>query len=255
MPRQYKVYLIDLDGTMYLGNVVIKEAIAFIQRLRQENLHYLFVTNNSMRTKEQVAEKLCHMGILAEPKDVLTSSAATVNYIKAHFKQSSVFYIGGEGLQTELERAGFRYDEEHPDVVVMGLDQQITYEKLAKATLAVRAGATFLSTNPDVALPSERGLLPGNGSLTSVITTSTGRKPIVIGKPGAEMVEQALELFQLDHEDAIMVGDNYHTDILAGIHAKVDTLLVHSGVTRSSDLRQQAIQPTYTVDTLADWHF
>jgi len=254
MPRQYKAYLIDLDGTMYLGNEVIKEAIDFIQRLRRANLRYLFVTNNSMRTKEQVAEKLCNMGIPAEPEDVLTSSAATVNYIKAHFKQPSVFYIGGAGLQTELEKAEFRYDEKQPDVVVMGLDQQITYEKLEKATLAVRSGATFLSTNPDVALPSERGLLPGNGSLTSVITTSTGREPIVIGKPGAEMVKQALAFFQIDRADAIMVGDNYHTDILAGIHAQVDTLLVYSGVTHLSDLQQQTIQPTYTANTLADWH-
>ncbi|GGE48542.1 haloacid dehalogenase [Pullulanibacillus camelliae] len=253
MSRDYKAYLIDLDGTMYRGNIVIEEAVDFIQRLQQENLRYLFVTNNSMRTKEQVAEKLSSFGIPAEPDDVLTSSMATVNYIKAHFKQPSVFYIGEQGLQEAMEAAGFRYDEDHPDVVVMGLDQQVTYEKIAKATLAVRAGAVFLSTNPDVALPSERGLLPGNGAFTSIITASTGKAPIVIGKPGAEIVEQALAFLQLDRKDVLMVGDNYHTDILAGIHAKVDTLLVHTGVTAPSDLEKLSIQPTYTVATLEDW--
>lgn len=119
--------------------------------------------------------------------------------------------------------------DENPDFVVVGLDRDITYEKLAKACLAVRNGATFISTNGDIAIPTERGLLPGNGSLTSVVAVSTGVDPIFIGKPESIIMEQALKVLGIEKNEALMVGDNYDTDILAGINAGMHTLLVHTG--------------------------
>lgn len=189
--KKYKGYLIDLDGTMYKGAERIEDASDFVKRLQKEEIPYLFVTNNSSRTPKQVAEKLRHFDIPASEELVFTTSLATANYIYDLKKDASVYVIGEEGIRTALKEKGFTFAEEHADYVVMGIDRDINYEKLAIACLAVRNGATFISTNGDIALPTERGLLPGNGSLTAVIAVSTQTKPIFIGKPEAIIVEQA----------------------------------------------------------------
>jgi len=136
---------------------------------------------------------------------------------------------------------------------VLGIDREITYEKLALGAIAIRNGAKFVSTNADIALPTERGLLPGNGALTSVLAVATQTKPVFIGKPEPIITEQALEYLGSKKEETIMVGDNYDTDILAGIRTGIDTLLVHTGVTTKEMLKTKEVQPTYTVDTLDQW--
>ncbi|HWO77172.1 MAG TPA: TIGR01457 family HAD-type hydrolase [Bacillus sp. (in: firmicutes)] len=251
--KRYKGYLIDLDGTMYRGTEKIEEASAFINLLATHNIPYLFVTNNSTKTQDEVAHVLKGFDILAEPSQVFTSSMAAARFITAEIKQPKVFVIGERGLEIPLQQAGCILTEEEPDAVVMGLDREITYEKLAKGSLAVRNGAAFIVTNSDTAFPTERGFVPGNGALSSVITVSTGVTPTFIGKPEPIMVEQALDLLGVSKEDVLLVGDNYHTDIQAGIRAGVDTLLVHTGVTTAEDLKQYEIQPTYSVQSLKDW--
>ena len=129
----------------------------------------------------------------------------------------------------------------------------ITYEKLSVACLAVRNGATFISTNADIAIPTERGLLPGNGSLTSVVTVSTQTDPIFIGKPESIIMEQAMKVLGVSKEETLMVGDNYDTDIMAGMNAGIDTLLVHTGVTTREHLKGYDRKPTYTIDSLDQW--
>lgn len=139
--------------------------------------------------------------------------------------------------------------------MIVGLDRNVTYEKLAVACLAIRNGAKFISTNADIAIPTERGLMPGNGSLTALIETSTQVKPTFIGKPEPIITEQALKVLGTKKGETIMVGDNYDTDILAGISAGLDTLLVHTGVTTPEKLTEYKKQPTYTIDSLAEWTF
>jgi 4-nitrophenyl phosphatase len=251
--KSYKGYLIDLDGTMYRGTELIEEAVDFVKTLREKKIPYLFVTNNSSRTPAQVAKKLRDFGIPAEENLVFTTSQATANYIYELKKDASVYVIGEEGIRTAIEEKGFRFGDEHADFVVVGIDRSITYEKLATACLAVRNGATFISTNGDIALPTERGLLPGNGAITSVITVSTQTKPIFIGKPESIIMEQALKVIGTKKEETLMVGDNYDTDILAGINAGMDTLLVHTGVTTKEHLKRYEKQPTYVVDSLDQW--
>ena len=229
--KTYKGYLIDLDGTMYKGSERIEAASDFVKRLCEKNIPYLFVTNNSSRTPAQVAEKLLQFDIPANENLVFTTSQATANYIYDRKKDASVYVIGEEGIRTALEEKEFVFGGENADVVVVGIDREINYEKLAIACLAVRNGATFISTNGDIALPTERGLLPGNGSLTSVITVSTQTQPIFIGKPESIIMEQALKVLGTTKEETLMVGDYYDTDILAGMNAGMDTLLVHTGVT------------------------
>lgn len=240
---------------MYKGTELIHEAAEFVKQLKSLNIPYLFVTNNSSRTPAQVAEKLRAFSIPTEDEQVFTTSQATANYIYDLNKDASIYVIGEEGIQTAIAEKGFRLAEENADVVVVGIDREISYEKLAVACLAVRNGATFISTNGDIAIPTERGLLPGNGSLTSVITVSTQTQPVFIGKPESIIMEQALAVLGTTKEETIMVGDNYDTDILAGINAGMDTLLVHTGVTKKEHLPSIKVKPTYIVDSLAEWDF
>ncbi|MFB1050940.1 TIGR01457 family HAD-type hydrolase [Paraliobacillus sp. JSM ZJ581] len=251
--KRYKGFLIDLDGTVYRGTEKIDAAITFVKELNKRNLPYLFVTNNSTKHPKEVAEKLQEMDVPATEKQVFTTSMATAAYIAEQKSRARVYTVGEKGLHQALMEEELELADENVDFVVMGLDREITYEKLAIGALEIRKGATFVATNGDVALPTERGFLPGAGSLISVLSVTTGVKPKFIGKPESIIVEQALEVLGTSKEETIMIGDNYHTDILAGIHAGVDSLLVHSGVTSKEDLTTVDVQPTYTIDSLAEW--
>ncbi len=252
--KKYKGYLLDLDGTMYAGTHIIPGAPEFIDRLNASGIPYLFVTNNSSRTPEQVAEKLVKMGIHTTPENVFTTSRATAQFIYDEKPGASIYVIGEDGIQEALKEKGFEIvTHEKPDYVVTGIDRGLTYEKLAVACLAVRNGARFISTNGDIAIPTERGLMPGNGSLTSVVSVSTETQPIFIGKPEPVIMEQALEVLGTSREETLMIGDYYDTDIRAGIGIGIDTLLVFTGVTQPAALARYEVQPTHTRMNLREW--
>ncbi|WP_157724848.1 TIGR01457 family HAD-type hydrolase [Virgibacillus phasianinus] len=251
--KDYQGYLIDLDGTMYQGNERIHAAKEFVEFLKDKGLPHLFLTNNSSKTQLEIANKLNEMDIPATENHIFTSSMATASYIAAKNQDGCVFVIGEGGLHEALLSKGLVITDENPDFVVIGIDREITYEKLAKACLFVRNGAEFLSTNSDIAIPTERGLVPGNGALTSVITVSTGVEPVFIGKPEPIIMEQALQTLGLSKDETLMVGDNYHTDIMAGIQAGVDTLMVFTGVTPFEDFPTLPTKPTYHVRDLSEW--
>ncbi|WP_088815748.1 MULTISPECIES: TIGR01457 family HAD-type hydrolase [Listeria] len=253
--KPYDAYLIDLDGTMYRGGAVIPDAIPFVKTLNEKNIPHLFVTNNSTKTPEQVSERLNEMGIPATPEDVFTSAQATAAFMTQQTDERSVFFIGEKGLETALFDAGFEVQTENPAFVVVGMDTSLTYEKVATAVLAIRGGARFISTNADAAIPTERGLFPGNGSITAMVSVASETAPTIIGKPERIIMNQALARLGVTKDAAIMVGDNYETDILAGIHAEMDTLIVHTGFTSKEALAQKEIQPTYALSSLAEWQF
>lgn len=249
--KQYKAYLIDLDGTMYMGTDEIDGAKQFIDYLNVKGIPHLYVTNNSTKTPEQVTEKLREMHIDAKPEEVVTSALATADYISEQSPGASVYMLGGSGLNTALTEAGLVIkNDEHVDYVVIGLDEQVTYEKLAIATLGVRNGATFISTNPDVSIPKERGLLPGNGAITSVVSVSTGVSPQFIGKPEPIIMVKALEILGLDKSEVAMVGDLYDTDIMSGINVGMDTIHVQTGVSTLEDVQNKNVPPTYSFKDL-----
>ncbi len=251
--KKYRGFLIDLDGTVYKGTEKIEEAITFVKELEKRKLPYLFLTNNSTKHPKDVSEKLVEMGVPSTTEHVFTTSMATASYIKEQQADAKVFAIGEEGLHAALKEVGLEVVDDDADVVVMGLDRELNYEKLAVGALNIRNGAKFVATNGDVALPTERGFLPGAGSLISVLSVTTGVTPKFIGKPEAIIVEQALEVLGTKKEETLMVGDNYDTDILAGINAGIDSLLVHTGVTTKAHLEKIEVKPTYTIDSLADW--
>lgn len=251
----YNGYLIDLDGTVYNGTEKIPAAVEFVKVLNEKKIPYLFLTNNSTKHPRDVAEKLRAMDIEATENQVLTTSMATAKYVSEQHPGAKVYPIGEEGLILALEAEGLVLTDDDPDYVVMGLDREITYEKLSIGALAIRNGAKFVATNGDIKLPSERGFLPGAGSVISVLSVTTEIEPKFIGKPEPIMVEQALEVLGTNKAETLMVGDNYYTDILAGINAGVDSLLVFTGVTKPADLQAVEKQPTYTIQSLTDWEF
>lgn len=252
----YKGYLIDLDGTIYKGKDRIPEGEAFIHDLQKRNLPYLFVTNNTTRTPEHVREMLVKQFNIDTPvSTIYTATLATIDYMNDLGLEKSVYVIGEAGLKEAIQSAGYVEDKENPAYVVVGLDWQVDYEKLATATLAIQKGAHFIGTNPDLNIPTERGLLPGAGSIITLLEVATRVKPVYIGKPNAIIMEKAVEHLGLAREDLLMVGDNYLTDIRAGIDNGIPTLLVTTGFTKVEEVANLPIAPTHVLSSLAEWNF
>lgn len=252
----YKAYLFDLDGTMYEGTRVIESAVTFVNWLAEQGVPYLFVSNNSTKSAQQVADKLQAIGCLhVSENQVITSAQVAASTVAAEFSGVPTLMIGESGLRNELLAVGTKLmeDETLAEVVVVGLDTQVTYEKLAQATVAIRRGATFIATNRDTNIPTERGLLPGAGSLIQLLVTATGVEPRVMGKPEPAIMMAALQRLGLSECEVVMVGDNYQTDILAGINANIDTLWVDTGIHRRAYIQAQSVQPTHLVNDLLEW--
>lgn len=230
--------LIDLDGTMYHGNSPIEGADKLIEELGQLRVPYLFVTNNSTRTPEEVANHLQQFGISAGAQDVLTSAQAAASYIQKRFSDKMVFMIGEVGLQQALEDTGISWTDQVDDVwnseigvVVQGLDRSLTYTKLEAAACALRRGAVSILTNPDVMLPSDRGFSPGAGTIGAALQSASGVEPIIIGKPSEIIMDEAMIRLGCTAQDVIVIGDNMMTDMLAGANAGCRTALTFTGVT------------------------
>ncbi|WCG22511.1 TIGR01457 family HAD-type hydrolase [Vagococcus lutrae] len=250
----YQGYLIDLDGTIYRGNELIPAGKRFIETLQAKNIPFLFVTNNTTRRPKTVVESLRDaFDIHVEEEQVYTASLATVDYMKQKNLGKKVYVVGEEGLVNPIEEAGYIWDEENPDYVVVGLDKEISYHKMTLATLAIQNGAHFIGTNPDKNIPTEQGLLPGAGSMVRFFKMTTGVDPVYIGKPYHYILAGALARLGLKKEEVIMVGDNYETDIQTGIQNEMDTLLVLTGFTQKEEVAFLPIAPTYVLDSLDEW--
>lgn len=250
--RDYRAWCFDLDGTVYRGESAIPEAVGLIRLLRKEGRQVFYMTNNSALTPDQQAEKLSRMGIAAGPEEIMTSSIATAGYLMNEFGKQDVFMIGEDGLRQALELAGHRIVAAGGETVVIGIDRDISYAKLASACLAVSGGARFIATNGDRAFPNERGLVPGNGAFAGLIELTTGVKPTIIGKPAGHMLSEIAKIHGVKKKEMVLVGDNYETDIAAGLRFGIDTIHVDTGVTRTEDLVRYPEQPTLSVRTLGE---
>lgn len=251
----YQGYLIDLDGTIYKGKEKYPAGKRFIERLQAAGKDYLFVTNNSTKTPVDVAQNLTdNHDIPTKVEQVYTSAMATADYLRAQGNIKRVLVVGEDGLQKALAAAGFELvDVEPADAVVVALDRNATYERLMHATFAIQQGAKFVATNIDTNLPNELGMTPGAGAFVSFMETATQTKPVVIGKPGTTIIDLALQRLNLQNDQAVMVGDNYNTDILAGLNADMATLLVYTGVSTPEQVHAEKRQPTHEVNSLDDW--
>ena len=203
----YKGYLIDLDGTIYKGKSRIPAGEAFVHELQKRGIPYLFVTNNTTRTPEMVQTMLAENFNIETPLDTIyTATLATIDYMQEKNLGKKVYVIGDVGLKHAIEEAGYIEDTENPDYVVVGLDWEVDYEKLTIATLAIQKGAHFIGTNPDLNIPTERGLQPGAGAINALLEAATRVEPTFIGKPNAIIMEKAIEHLGLAREEVVMVG-------------------------------------------------
>ena len=247
--KQYKLYLIDLDGTIYNGDKKIKYAKEFVDYLNTNNIDYLFLTNNSTRQPKEVAEHLKKFDIDTSEEHVFTSSDATKIYLEGK-GYKNLYVIGESGLKNTLSSFNQKENEDCVDAVVVGLDRKLSYDKLTIATRAILKGAELIGTNPDTLLPTANGFMPSNGGQVKYLEYATSTPATFIGKPSKIIMESAINLFSYSKDEIVMIGDNYDTDIMAGINGGIDTIHVQTGVTSVEDLESKAHKPTYSIKNL-----
>lgn len=248
--RNYKAYCFDLDGTVYRGTEPVPEAVELIGRLQANGVDPYFITNNSSMTPFQIKEKLGLFGVQTQIEKIVTSAVTAAHYCRQLHEGATVMMIGEDGLREALETEGFRLVEGNPDIVVMGIDRRINYEKLSSACIAIRRGAHFIATNSDKAIPTEKGLLPGNGSFVKLVENATDKTPVFVGKPQPHMLEFIQKSGGYSKDEMVMIGDNYDTDILFGLDFGIDTIHVEGGVTSRAEMLLKARRPTKLVKTL-----
>lgn len=229
--------IIDMDGVLWHDNEPLPGLIEFFDLLRKRNILFVLATNNASKTAEQFQEKLASMGVTVSKEEVLTSAQATALYLKDIAPTGSkVFVIGEEGLKQPLREAGFEISTGQADYVVCGMDRGLSWEKLAQATLNIRAGAKFIGTNPDTTFPTERGVVHGNGAVLAALKTASEVEPIIIGKPEPIMYQQAMIRLGTNKENTIALGDRLETDILGAKRAGISSIMVLTGISKESDL-------------------
>ncbi len=247
-----KFYMIDLDGTMYLGTKRIKGAKAFIDHLLENDIGFIFLTNNSCRTQTQAANHMLKMGFEGiRPEMFYTSAMAASDYIAATYPQKRrVNFIGEKGMYEALIENNFIFDSKQPDFIFVGLDRNASYQDYSLVLRSLVHGAKLVGTNDDRILPSEQGENIGNGSVVKMFEYASQQEAIKIGKPHHVMIEQALRYANVAKEDVIIVGDNLETDIQMGVNAQIQTVLVTTGIHNMEDCYRLNIRPTYIVANL-----
>lgn len=243
-----KGYLLDMDGVIYRGGEVIPGAVDFVRRLRETDTPFLFLTNNSQRTRRDVATKLCRMGIDATEDDVFTCAMATARFLARQKPGGTAYVIGEGGLLNALHHNGYSVVEDSPDYVVIGEGRAFTFEMIEKAVRLVDRGAKLIATNLDPNCPTDNGIRPGCGAIVAMIEKATGKQAFSLGKPSPLMMLEARKQLGLSTAQTVMVGDTMETDILGGVQLGFRTVLVLSGGTKISDLANFAYQPDMIVN-------
>jgi NagD protein len=247
-----KSYVLDMDGVLYRGNVLIPGAREFIERLQERGHPFLFLTNNSQRTPRDFQLKLERMGLNVGEEHYFTSAMATAAFLHSQKPHGSAFVIGEAGLTHALYQVGYSITDVEPDYVVLGDTPSYDYTKMLKAVHLILAGARFVATNPDVTGPQEEGIHPACGALAAPIERSTGRQAYYVGKPNPLMMREALRRLDAHSEDSVMIGDRMDTDVLSGLGAGMHTVLVLTGVTSRDDLARYSYQPNEVIESLLD---
>ena len=245
--QKTRLFLFDQDGTLYLGSRLYEFTIPMLEKLKATGRRYLFMTNNSSRSVEDYIKKLGTMGISATREDFITSSQATAYYLKKHYPGKALYVCGTHSLIRELEMEGFQTTTELDKVecIVMGFDTELTFQKLEDVSrlLLTRQDIPYIATNPDYVCPTEFGSVPDCGSVCDMIFNATGKRPVVIGKPGALMPQLAMEHTGFSKEETAVVGDRIYTDIKSGLNAGITTMLVMSGETTAEILEASEEKP------------
>lgn len=247
-----KAVFLDLDGTIYLGDSLIDGALDFLGRLEERGIKRYFLSNNSSKSVEQYVEKLRDLGIDADKDEVLLSTHDLISWLSKK-EATSTFLVGTEGMRSMLEEEGIETSSEQPEFVVLGYDTEISYEKLATASIHLHEGVQLVASHPDMVCPSPRGGLPDTGAYMSLFKATTGVGPVhVCGKPNKGMILHKVEDLGLKPSECCMVGDRLYTDIEMADRAGVYGILVLSGEASVDDVEEGELRPSLVVDSVAE---
>jgi HAD superfamily hydrolase (TIGR01457 family) len=250
--KKIKLFLIDMDGTFYLGNKPLPGAFSFISFLKLRKIDYLFLTNNSSRSASDYAAKIKKMGIDVSEDQIFTSGQATAIYLESKNPGCSIYLVGTKELAYDFITRGFNIVEDKPDYVILGFDTTLTYEKLRKICALIRKGVTYIATHPDTNCPTENGFIPDIGAIIAFIEASTGQKPdIIIGKPHRTMLDVIVYKYRIELDKIAMIGDRLYTDMALGTFG-ITTILVLSGETKLESIESAEIKPDFVMKDLAE---
>ncbi len=245
-------FICDMDGVIYHGNKLLDHVKEFVEFLQKENKRFLFLTNSSERSPLELAQKLERLGLSVSEDHFYTSALATARFVTNQMPHCSAYVIGAPGLFNALYEAGVTMNDVNPDYVIVGETSSYNYDMINRAAEYVRKGARLIATNSDLTGPSENGLIPACRALCAPIELASGHKAYYVGKPNALMMRTGLKLLGVHTADAVMIGDNMETDILSGIEAGMDTVLVLSGCTQHKDLDKYPYRPSYVLNGVGD---
>lgn len=250
-----KFFLLDMDGTLYLDDNVFDGTLDFLDKVKSNGGRYLFVTNNSSKSTDVYLKKLERLGIKAAEGDFLTSTDATILYLKNNFPGRKFYCIGTKCFEDQLKFAGIDVTTERDDDIfgiVMGNDNELTFKKLEDACVLLLKDIKYIATNPDWVCPTSFGYVPDCGSIAEMLWRASGKRPYFIGKPRPEMLTLAMEKYGYSKEETVMVGDRVYTDIAAGYNAGVDTVFVLSGEGTLRDANETDTPPTYIMKNIKE---
>ncbi len=250
---QVRCFLLDMDGTFYLGDRLVEGALRFIDLLGRLGVDFLFLTNNSSKSSRRYAEKIARLGLPIPEEKVFTSGEATALHLQATRPGARLYVVGTPDLEQEFTRHGFTLDAEQPEVAVLGFDTGLTYTKLWRLCDLVRRGLSYIATHPDLNCPTETGFMPDAGATIAFVKAATGREPdLVVGKPNRLIVEAAARKLALPVSALGMIGDRLYTDIALGQTCGIPTVLVLSGETQPEDLERSPYRPDYVFANLGE---
>ncbi len=250
--RAIRSWLMDMDGVLVREEHAIPGADAFLARLRATGTPFLVLTNNSIYTRRDLSARLRGSGLDVPEDAIWTSALATAGFLAEQRPGGTAFVVGEAGLTTALYEAGYTLTERDPDYVVLGETRTYSFERITAAIRLVDAGARFIATNPDATGPSVDGALPATGAVAALISRATGVQPYFVGKPNPLMIRSALNAIDAHSETTAMIGDRMDTDVVAGLEAGLETVLVLTGVTTRADAERFPYRATRTVDSIAD---
>lgn len=245
-------YLIDMDGVLISGDMLIPGADSFIEHLNQTNIKYLVLTNNPIYTPKDLAHNLQKMGLDIPPELIFTSAMATAQFLEKQRPNGTAFVIGESGLTSAVHEAGYIITEHDPDYVVLGETNAFSLENLTKGIRLIIDGARFVATNPDPSGPTAMGIVPACGAVAAMVEKATGVEPFFIGKPNPLMVRTALNYLGVHSEETLIVGDRMDTDIIGGVQNGMESILVLTGVTKQEQIERYSFIPTYVYDSVAE---
>ena len=245
-------FLIDMDGVLYRGTDLIPGADRFVRELRDRDIPFRFLTNNSQRTRRDVVARLVRMGLDVEEEHVFTSAMATGRYLAQQKPSGTAYVIGEGGLLTALHQHGYAIVDHEPDYVVVGEGRTFNLEMVEAAVRMIFGGAKLIATNMDPNCPTQNGIRPGCGAMVAMLETATGVKAFSVGKPSPVMMRAARKELGLATDETTMIGDTMETDILGAVQLGFHSVLVLSGGTKLEDLPRYAYRPEVVVDSLAE---